>query len=120
MRNFLQISKALSDGTRVRALMALRDRELCLCQLIDLLDLAPSTVSKHLTILHQAGLVHRRKEGRWHFYRLATQDADPEVEKSLAWALSSLQDSAVVSQDQEALRAVCKKNLAELSACYKT
>ena len=57
------IAKALSEKSS--------DRELCLCQLIDLLGLAPSTVSKHMTVLQQAGLVQRLKQGRWHFYRLA-------------------------------------------------
>ena len=120
MQGFLQIAKALSDETRVRALMALKDRELCLCQVIDLLDLSPSTVSKHMTILQQAGLVQKRKEGRWHFYRLADQDTEPEIRQSLAWALSALQKSAVISNDQVALATVCKKDLQDLSACYKT
>jgi len=119
MRDFLQITKALSDETRVRALMALRDRELCLCQLIDLLSLAPSTVSKHMTLLQQAGLVHRRKEGRWHFYRLADRSTAPEIQQSLDWALSSLRENPVIAKDERALRRVCEKNLEDLSACYK-
>lgn len=120
MQAFLQITRALSDETRVRALMALRDRELCLCQLIDLLGLAPSTVSKHMTLLQQAGLVRRRKEGRWHFYRLAHQDNEPEIRQSLDWALSALAEDAVLANDQIALRTVCERDLEELSGCYKT
>ena len=121
MQDFIQIAKALSDETRVRALMALRGRELCLCQLIDLLGLAPSTVSKHMTLLQQAGLVQRRKDGRWHFYRLADRETDtPEVQRSLDWALFSLEENAVIAQDAEALQTVCEKNLEDLSVCYKT
>ena len=120
MQNFLQITKALSDETRVRALMALQNRELCLCQLIDLLDLAPSTISKHMSILQQAGLVQKRKDGRWHFYRVADRDTTPDIRKSLEWAYSCLQDNAVISNDQKALRTVCEKNLEALSTCYKT
>ena len=120
MQDFLQITKALSDETRVRALMALQDRELCLCQLIDLLGLAPSTVSKHMSILQQAGLVQKRKDGRWHFYRLADDNTEPEIRQSLEWARLCLQENAVISNDQKALRTVCKKNLDVLSECYKT
>jgi len=76
MKRILSITKAMSDETRMRALMALANRELCLCQLIELLELAPSTISRHLTLLRQAGLVERRKEGTWHFYRLAARRPD--------------------------------------------
>jgi len=53
MFEFMNITKALADENRVRILMALNGRdELCVCQLIDMLQLAPSTVSKHLFISH--------------------------------------------------------------------
>ena len=72
MKALLEISRALGDETRIRALHSLRDGELCLCQIIDLLELSPSTVSRHMEILFGAGLVERRKEGRWHFFKLAS------------------------------------------------
>jgi len=56
MRTIINIAKAFSDENRVRALMMLCNGELCVCQLIEMLGLAPSTVSKHMTILYQAGL----------------------------------------------------------------
>ena len=70
MREFLTITKALSDESRVRALLSIKDGELCLCQIIEVLGLSPATVSKHMNLLYQAGLVQRRKEGKWQFYRL--------------------------------------------------
>jgi len=120
MERFLRITKALSDETRVRALMAVRDRELCLCQLIDLLGLAPSTVSKHMAVLQQAGLIQRRKDGRWHFYRLADDSATSEVKEILNWALGSLGDNPLIASDREKVRGVCRKDLEVLAACYKT
>ena len=58
MLEFMNITKALADENRVRILLALHGRdELCVCQLIDLLQLAPSTVSKHLFILRNARLI---------------------------------------------------------------
>lgn len=120
MRNFLAITKALSDESRVRALMALKDGELCLCQIIDLLELAPSTVSKHVSLLAQAGLVEKRKEGRWHFYRLASNGVSPEVKGALDWAVQSLEDKAVVAKDSERLAGVREKDLEELCACYRS
>ena len=120
MRNFMAITKALSDESRVRALMALKDGELCLCQIIDLLELAPSTVSKHMSLLVQAGLVEKRKEGRWHFYRHASNGASPEVKGALDWAVQSLGNEEVVGQDSEKLSRVREKNLEELCACYRS
>lgn len=46
MRTFIAITKALSDETRVRAMLSLRDGELCLCQIVELLALSPSTISE--------------------------------------------------------------------------
>lgn len=68
------VMKALSDPHRVRALGMLSAGELCVCHLIDALHLAPSTVSKHMSILRQAGLVSGRKEGRWMHYALPEDD----------------------------------------------
>ncbi|MBN1759496.1 MAG: winged helix-turn-helix transcriptional regulator [Chitinispirillaceae bacterium] len=71
MNDFVAVTRALSDPHRVRALMALRNGELCVCQIIELLGLAPSTISKHMSILRQAGLVDSRKDRRWVYYHLA-------------------------------------------------
>jgi ArsR family transcriptional regulator len=79
MNDVLNVAKALADANRLRALMALGAGELCVCQLIEMLGLAPSTVSKHLSILHQAGLVEVRKEGRWMYYRLPGRGASKAV-----------------------------------------
>lgn len=118
MREFLNITKALSDETRIRALMALGGGELCLCQLIGLLGLSPSTVSRHMTVLEQAGLVARRKEGRWHYYRLAGREASPVARRALRWVKDSLKDEPRVASDAAALCCVKEKDLSELAACY--
>ena len=119
MREFLSIAKALGDETRVRAFLSLRDGELCLCQIIDVLGLSPSTVSKHMDVLQQAGLVERRKEGRWHYFRLANHQATPVVRRAIKWVLESLQDEPVVIGDAKKLCCVRRKDLKELSVCYK-
>ena len=61
MFEFLNITKALAEENRVRILMALEVEELCVCQITELLELAPSTVSKHMSVLRQARLVEGRK-----------------------------------------------------------
>lgn len=108
MREVLSLTKALADKSRLRVLCTLRDRELCVCQIIELLGLAPSTVSKHLSILHQAGLVDSRKEGRWGYYRLAGEDAPAPVRAALAWVTDSLSSSPRIGKDAQALKRILK------------
>lgn len=79
-----QVFKALANEHRVRALVALRDGELCACELQVVLDAPQSTVATHLGRLREAGLVRTRKKGRWTYYRLA----DPLVEELLDLALA--------------------------------
>lgn len=81
MRNLMAVLKALADENRVRILTALVPKELCVCQIVELLGLAPSTVSKHMAILKQARLVDSRKDGRWMFYCLAKDDTTVEAEE---------------------------------------
>jgi ArsR family transcriptional regulator len=85
VRVFIAVTKALSDSNRVRTLMFLQGGELCLCQIIEMLGLAPSTVSKHMAVLHNARLIESRKEGRWVFFRLA-ESQDSVVQGAIKWA----------------------------------
>ena len=85
MREFMAITKALSDPGRVRILLALRRRELCVCQITELFGFAPSTMSKHLSILHHADLIASRKEERWVYYRLPDETAPAMVREALDW-----------------------------------
>lgn len=119
LKSFLNITKALSDETRVRALLALRKGELCLCQIIEMLGMAPSTVSKHMDLLYQAGLVQRRKQGRWHYFRLAERESPPAVQQAIRWTFDTLVDEPRIAQDEEQLLSIRNKNLKELSICYR-
>jgi ArsR family transcriptional regulator len=102
------IARALADETRLRALAALRGRELCVCQLIALFRLAPSTVSRHLAVLGQAGLVQRRKRGRWAYFRLAGANAPRPVKTALRWALLHLKDEQTVRADAQRLAGILR------------
>lgn len=103
MRDVVTIAKALSDENRVRILAMLDGRELCVCQVIELLDLAPSTVSKHLSILKQARLIEGRKEGRWMYYRLADEEAPQAATQAIRWALQTLQGDKQLCNDAQRL-----------------
>jgi len=114
MREFLNLTKALADENRLRVLCALRGRELCVCQITELLGLAPSTVSKHMSILHQARLVDSRKQGRWVYYGLADKDAPETVRAANAWVGRSLAGSPTVRRDRRRLKEILKIDPEEL------
>jgi len=67
------IAKALGDPTRVRIVAALRHGELCVCELVDALDISQSSLSSHLQICRQAGVLTTRKESRWIYYSLSAR-----------------------------------------------
>lgn len=114
MREFLTITKALADATRIRTLLALREGELCVCQITELFGLAPSTVSKHLSLLFQAGLVKSRKDGRWIFYELPGKAAPVEVREALDWVQKSLAGRPEILADRKQLKAILKQDPVEL------
>lgn len=70
MKHFIRVMKALSDPNRVRIIKLLGRKELCVCEIQSLLKLAQSTVSKHMKLLEEAGLVKFRKDGSWIIYQL--------------------------------------------------
>lgn len=114
MRAFMNLTKALADETRVRTLLSLRKGELCVCQITELFGFAPSTISKHLSILFQAGLVESRKDGRWIYYQLPGKNAPVVVREALAWIGKALADHPRVLEDSKRLKRILKQDPAEL------
>lgn len=104
-KKLMPILKALADENRVRILMALRGGELCACQIIELMGLAPSTVSKHLSILKNAGLIESRKDGRWMYFELAPDEVTP-VSEALQFISSNSKNDEQVKFDKKRLKAI--------------
>jgi ArsR family transcriptional regulator len=77
MKEFVKVMKALSDPNRVRLLKLLQKRKMCVCEIRAALGIAQPTVSKHLKILEDAGLVSREKEGLWVNYFLSNGGRSP-------------------------------------------
>lgn len=115
MRELLAITKALADETRLRAVGLLRQHELCLCQIVEVLGLASSSVSRHMSLLQQARLVESRKQGRWVYFRLAEDDDAPQlVHDALEMILASLGSDKQAKADQKFLKSVLKIEPEEL------
>lgn len=70
MKNRLGIFKLLSDETRVRMLMILDRKELCVCQLMGVLGISQPLVSRNLSLLDKGGFLEDRREGKLIFYKV--------------------------------------------------
>lgn len=106
MRELLAVMKALADPSRLRIVVALDGRELCLCQIVELLGLATSTVSRHMSILERARLVDARKDGRWTYFCLANEHAGPEARKAARLVIEALTPDAAIRSDAKRLRQI--------------
>jgi DNA-binding transcriptional ArsR family regulator len=103
---FVEVARALSDPSRVRIFCALRESELCVCQIVELLGLATSTISKHMSVLRQARLVDSRKDGRWVYYRRATDSLSTAAAGAAAWCDALLIHDATIMSDVAQLEKV--------------
>jgi len=102
MKKTAQLFKALSDETRLRILSLLTAGELCVCDLMAVLDLPQSTVSRHLAYLRNAGLVEDRRQGVWMYYRLVAPTAAlGDLAETIPQRLAGLESGRI---DLEVLR----------------
>ena len=75
-KDSIKVIKALSEENRLRIVLMLKERKLCVCEINDMLDIALSTISAHLKQLREAGIIEDEKDGRWINYTLTSA---PEV-----------------------------------------
>ena len=99
LQNLEFLTKALADQTRLRILALLNSRELCACQIVAVFELANSTISKHLAILKQAGLIQSRKQGRWIYFFLPSQPRS-EIAATFLWLKQFWQNDLSLEADQ--------------------
>ncbi len=100
MKEHLKVLKALSDRNRLRIMKMLEVKPMCVCEITAVLNLAPSTVSKHLSLLHDAELIDDQKEGKWVNYSLPQKSRLPFVAELLALLRRSLQADPEVQTDR--------------------
>jgi len=106
-----RLFKALSDPGRLRILKMLQKRMLCVCEITEILGLATSTVSEHLSILKRAAFILEEKDGKWVNYKLNPHPSDPAVVSMLAMLPYILSDDPVSGSDIEKIDAVDRVKL---------
>jgi len=92
MKQFLRVTKALSDPNRVRIIKLLEDRALCVCEIREVLGLAQPTVSSHMKILEEAGLVCKERQGTWMIYSQVEESDSPYARTMLSQLRTWLND----------------------------
>lgn len=110
MKDVTRLMAALSDPNRLRLVFALRHGERCVCQLIALLGLAPSTVSKHLAILQATGMIERSKKGRWVYYRLRPDPDFPIMGKKAPEKFQRLEKTEAIRGDDRRLKEIVRQD----------
>ena len=98
MKNFIKVMKALSDPNRIKIIKMLQHKMMCVCELKAALEVAQPTVSKHLKILEEAGLVDSKKDGLWVNYFLADGNQSPYAACLLGNIKHWLEDNPEVSE----------------------
>lgn len=107
MNDLTLFAKAFSEPTRVRIIAALRQSELCVCELADALELGQSTLSMHLQVVRQAGLVTTRKQGKWIYYGIESSQA-PLIDTLFAHHQAALDVDRRLKRDAERIEYRCQ------------
>lgn len=98
MRHFIKVMKALSDPNRVKILKLLQHKKMCVCELQGVLGVSQPTVSKHLKVLQEAGLVTYKKDGLWVNYSLADGSESPYAASMLGNLRHWLEDDPEIAE----------------------
>lgn len=103
MKNLIKTAKAISDETRIRILKVLLERECCVCEVMQALDISQSRASRNLGILADAGFVKSRRDGLWIVYSIDKQTINSHAASLIEMLRSSLVNDEVILQDRERL-----------------
>jgi ArsR family transcriptional regulator, arsenate/arsenite/antimonite-responsive transcriptional repressor len=104
MHQFIKAVKALSDETRLRMLNLLIQRECCVCEVMQVLDISQTRTSRNLSLLHDAGFLKLRKEGLWAYYSIDRSSLEPYLASLLEAVEVGLKDQPVSRQDLARLK----------------
>lgn len=104
MRRLVKAVNALGDETRLRVLGVITERECCVCEVMQALDISQTRASRSLALLYDAGFLQRRKEGLFVLYSVAEGDVPTYLLELVKAVRTALEDNAVALQDKERLK----------------
>lgn len=101
-----KLFKALSDSNRLRILKMLQTKSLCVCEMTDVLNLATSTVSKHLSILRDTGFIIEDRDGKWVNYMINPHPSDKRISSVLSTLDFWISDDNLIISDKQKIQKV--------------
>jgi ArsR family transcriptional regulator len=104
MRDTIKAFKTLSDETRLRILNLILERECCVCEVMQALQISQSKASRGLTSLYDAGFLKQRKDGLWSLYSIDTESMKDYISDLIEAAQKAIKDNKLAAQDRERLR----------------
>lgn len=104
MRDLVKAAKALSDETRLRILNLLLERECCVCEVMQVLDISQTRASRNLNVLYDAGFLKLRREGLWAYYSIDKTDLEDYLSLLLDAVERGLRENKVAASDLEHLK----------------
>ncbi len=111
MRDKIELFKVMSDPNRVRILMMLLEKPLCVCEITAILGLTAATVSNHLSYLRREGFVEDEREGKWVNYRIARNIENPIIHKLIELLPAWFANEKQIQEDIEKLKNVDRYNI---------
>jgi ArsR family transcriptional regulator len=117
MDDLLMALKAAAEPTRFRLLVLCAHSDLTVSELTQILGQSQPRVSRHLKLLHEAGMLDRRREGSWAYFRLAPRGPGAELARTLVDALPD--DDAIISLDLERLEAIARDRAARAAEYFR-
>jgi ArsR family transcriptional regulator len=104
MRELIKTFKALSDETRLRILNLLLERECCVCEVMQVLNISESRASRNLSFLYDAGFLKLRRQGLWALYSIDKEGLKPHYTDLLEAVRKALEGNEVASLDKQRLQ----------------
>lgn len=114
LQDYSQLFKALGDQTRLKMIGLLQGGELCVCDIMEVLDLVQSTTSRHLAYLKNSGWLVARRGGKWMYYRLHPNVLNDPVQLAIIQQLSRMPE---VQETREMLEIYLEKKCASTTHC---
>ena len=117
MIQLIRVFKALSDETRIRILNVLTERECCVCEVMQALEISQSRASRNLSALYNAGLLKLRRDGLWALYSIDKEAVTKYYPNLIETVRESLKGNDIALLDKQRLQHSERVGPACLTVC---
>jgi ArsR family transcriptional regulator len=119
MRNVVKAFKALSDETRLWILNLLLERECCVCEVMQALDISQTRASRNLSVLYDAGFLKLRKDGLWSLYSIDEEGMGDYLQETVEAVHKALANNKITAEDRRRLANAERVGPGNVGCCTK-